>query len=185
EQEATRDVAGQEIGRELDPFEAEVERPGDEAGDERFREAREILDEDVPVGEDAGKDLFEDVRLPDDHLRERAEDLLTPIRDAVDLHGRLSISAITRSSALNDGPRWRIRRLAAGTGKSAPPIMRSRGQRNVSKYRRLPLLNARSLRSRRKCSSNAGRRGARGGASSAEGGSPSIERRTLPTTRMQ
>ena len=142
-EEAARDVARQEVGRELDALEAEVEGLGHEAGDERLGQARVVLDEDVPVGEDAGQDLLEHVRLADDHLAERGEDVLAAIGDGVDLHARLSISAMSLPSAPSDGPapadpappgrrRGRLRRRRGRAG-GARGSRRSSGRLRVLK----------------------------------------------------
>ncbi len=138
EEEAAGDVAGQEIGRELDALEAEIERLGDEPGDERLGQARVVLDEDVAIGEDAREDVLEHVRLADDDLAERGEDVLAAVGDGVELHGRFSISATSSSIARSEGPRRRMPRRSAGRGSiSVPASARRRGQRITSKYRRL------------------------------------------------
>ena len=133
QEEATRDVTGEEIRRELDALEVHVQGLGHEAGDESLGQARNVLDEDVAVGEEAGQDLFQHVGLADDHLGQGGEDLLTPIGDRVDLHACLSIRAMRSSRVASDGPRRRIPGRSGGLGRAVLASPHSRGQRIASK----------------------------------------------------
>jgi hypothetical protein len=49
-EKATGDVAGQQVGGELNPLEGEIERLAEQPGDQRLREAGIILDQDMAVG---------------------------------------------------------------------------------------------------------------------------------------
>ncbi len=182
-EEAARDVAGQEVGRELDALEAEIERLGDEPGDERLGEAGVVLDENVAVGEDTGQDLLEHVRLADDHLAERGEDLLAAVGHGVELHAPLSISVTRRASALIEGPRRRRPGPSGGRERSVPASAESRGQRILSKYRRLRMPWVTSSRSARKRASSAGAAAGGGGASRGEGGAASMALRARRSKR--
>ena len=133
EQEAAGDVAGQQVRRELDALEAQVERLREQARDQRLREPRVVLDQDVAVREHAGEDLLEHRRLADDDLGERGEDGLSAVGDGVDLHARSSISAISAPSSRRDGPRRRIHRRSGGIASVPPARSRSRGPRTRSK----------------------------------------------------
>ena len=123
----------QEVGRELDPLEPEIEALGDEPGDERLGEPGIVLDQDVPVGEDPGQDLPEHVDLAHDHLAERGEHVLPAVGHRLELHGRPSIRVTRRSMAASEGPRRIGPRGSAGRGRSGPASAESRGQRTTSK----------------------------------------------------
>ena len=56
EQARAGDVRGQQVRRALDARHAEVEAAGDRAGEERLAGARDVLEEDVPVGEQRDRD---------------------------------------------------------------------------------------------------------------------------------
>ena len=61
-----RDVGGHQVGRELDAREPHRADLRDRPRDERLGEAREVLDQDVPVGEQAHQDEL-DLRALADH----------------------------------------------------------------------------------------------------------------------
>ena len=72
------DVGGQKVGRELDPAECAVERSGEGLGEHRLADARDVLDQEVPLaqeGDEAKPDLifFVDDR-PTDVRHERIGD---------------------------------------------------------------------------------------------------------------
>ena len=134
EEKGARDIAGQEVRRELDALEAQIESLREEAGDQRLGQPRIVLDEDVPIGEDAGEDLLEHGRLAHDGLAEGGENALTAVGDGVDLHGRFSASTMRASRAWSDGPRRRVRRPSRGLARVPPDRSRRRGQRIASKY---------------------------------------------------
>ena len=133
EQEAARDVARQEIGRELDALEVQVERLRDQPRDERLRETRVVLDQDVAVGEDAGQELLQHGRLPDDDPAQRARDVLAAVGDGVELHGRPSISDTRRDSSPTRRPAAAQPPAPRGGDKLGPPSSTSRGHRITSK----------------------------------------------------
>ena len=112
---------------------AEVQALGDEPGDERLGEPGIVLDQDVPVGEDAGQDLPEDVDLAHDHLAERGEDVLTAVGHRLELHGRSSMRATRRSMIGSEGPRRVGPRGSAGRGRSGPASAASLGHSTTSK----------------------------------------------------
>ena len=55
------DVGGQEVRGALHARELEVERPGERAGERRLAHAREVLDEDVPLGEERDDEVGDDL----------------------------------------------------------------------------------------------------------------------------
>ena len=67
------DVGRHEVGRELDAREVDAEHLRERAGRERLREARVVLEQDVPVGEEAEEDELERVALADDGLLDLVE----------------------------------------------------------------------------------------------------------------
>ena len=76
------EVGGHEIGRELDPLEVAVDRPGDGLDREGLREPGHALDEEVAAREQAHDDPLEHVVLADDdplHLIEEAAHLGLPV----------------------------------------------------------------------------------------------------------
>ena len=86
-----------------------------DARDQRLREAREVLDQDVPVGEQAEQDELERLALADDRALDLGEDLLRPLRQLGDCHLIHSSRSIARrrSRGRTPGPK----RLS-GTGRS-------------------------------------------------------------------
>ena len=69
------DVAGKQVGGELDPGEAAVDGAGERFGEERLAHAGEVLDDDVAAGQqrhDAGAD---DLFLAQDHRADAGGDL--------------------------------------------------------------------------------------------------------------
>ena len=55
---------GQQVGRELDPAPRAVDGPGDGLGQRRLADAGDVLDEEVPLGEQAHQREVHLVRLP-------------------------------------------------------------------------------------------------------------------------
>ena len=62
------DVRGHQVGRELNPLEADVENAGQRADHQRLGQARHALQQAMAAGEDRGEDLLDDLVLADDHL---------------------------------------------------------------------------------------------------------------------
>ena len=60
------DVAGHEVGGELDTIEAEAETLGKSADHERLGEARDAFEDAMPAGEEADEELVDDFFLADD-----------------------------------------------------------------------------------------------------------------------
>ena len=75
------DVAGQQVGRELDAAERAVERPRHGPGQHGLADARHVLDQHVPLAQQRHQQQVDDVALADDHppnivprpLRHRAD----------------------------------------------------------------------------------------------------------------
>ena len=136
-EEAAGDVARQQVGRELDAAEAQVERLGQEPGDEGLGEARVVLDQDVAVGEDAGEDPLEHVVLAHHDAAERRDHLAHPLGDGGDLHRLPSMASISAIIA-GGRPGWGRGPSRAGgraSGRDASAV--SRGHSTRSKWRRL------------------------------------------------
>ena len=68
------DVGGHQVGRELDAREADARHLRERARGERLREAGEVLEQHVPVGEQADEDELERVALADDRPLDLVED---------------------------------------------------------------------------------------------------------------
>ncbi len=62
------DVAGHQVGRELDPLEAHVENAGQRADHQRLGQPRHAFQQAVAAGEDRREELLDHLVLPDDHL---------------------------------------------------------------------------------------------------------------------
>ena len=84
EDRRARDVGGHQVGCELDAREAHARRLGERAGDPRLRQSREVLDQDVPVGEQAEQHELEHLPLADHRPLDLVEDLLGGRLDVVD-----------------------------------------------------------------------------------------------------
>ena len=61
------DVAGHQVGRELDALEVQRQALGQRAHHQRLGQARHAFEDAVPAGEDADQQLIEDLVLPHDH----------------------------------------------------------------------------------------------------------------------
>ena len=69
-----RDVGRHQVRRELDPAERAVDDVGDGPHEHRLAEARDALEQDVAVGEQAGERLADERGLADDDLADLAFD---------------------------------------------------------------------------------------------------------------
>ena len=70
------DVGGQEVGGELDAAERAVDRRGEGLGQAGLADAGHVLDEEVPLGDQAEQRELDDLGLALDHLLDVADDLL-------------------------------------------------------------------------------------------------------------
>ena len=68
-----RDVAGHQVGRELDAGELHVQGPGQRRHGERLGQPRNADRQAVAAGEDADEHLLDHLALPDDHLVDLGE----------------------------------------------------------------------------------------------------------------
>ena len=59
-------VAGHQVGRELNAFELHIENPRDRADHQRFRQARHAFQQAMAAGENGGEHLLDHIVLPDD-----------------------------------------------------------------------------------------------------------------------
>src|SRR5947199_105633 len=74
-----------QVGRELDPPELHARDLRERAGHQRLREARVVLDQDVPVREQAEQHKLERLALAEDGALDLVED---PRRDPADVRER-------------------------------------------------------------------------------------------------
>ena len=81
-------VGGHQVGRELDPAEAQSGRLREGARHQRLGQAGEILDQDVAVGEQAEQDELERLTLADDRALDLVEQPGRAVGDLGDLHKR-------------------------------------------------------------------------------------------------
>ena len=76
------DVGGQQVGRELDARVAALERVGQRPGQHRLARAGDVLEQEVPLGEQAGQRQPDDVALAEhgllDVVGQLVEGLLEP-----------------------------------------------------------------------------------------------------------
>ena len=91
---------GMRSGRELDAREAHAQDLGERAGGERLREARVVLEEDVPIGEEPEQHELERLALADDGLLDLVEDVARKRLDTCKLHAYVPSSASTTSCEL-------------------------------------------------------------------------------------
>jgi hypothetical protein len=84
----TGDVGRHQIGRELDPFEREVEDLGKRLDQQRFRQARHAGDQAVAAGEQGHQHLIDDRVLSDDDLSDFGEDAVASEPDAFGYGGQ-------------------------------------------------------------------------------------------------
>ncbi len=82
-----RHVGGHQVGRELDSREAEARDGGERAGGQRLRQPREVLEQDVPVREQAEQDELEPLALADDRPLDLVEDARALLVYLRELHG--------------------------------------------------------------------------------------------------
>ena len=64
-------VAGQQVGRELDAVELAGEAAGERLGQQRLADAGHVFEQEVPVGEEGDEREPDDLRLAEEHLRRR------------------------------------------------------------------------------------------------------------------
>ena len=82
------DVAGQQVGRELDAAHRAVERAGQGLGEHRLADAGHVLDEQVALGEQHGERGAHDLGLALDHGLDRLADLGRGVDEVGDLRRR-------------------------------------------------------------------------------------------------
>ncbi len=74
EHQRARDVGGEQVGRELDPGEVEPGSPCDRAGRERLGNARQVVQQHVPVGEQGRQHESDRLALADHRAAHLVED---------------------------------------------------------------------------------------------------------------
>ena len=78
------DVAGHEVGRELDAAELQVQRPGQRGDRQRLGQAGHADGQAVAAGEQADQHLLDHLLLADDHLVDLAPEVLAGTLHPVD-----------------------------------------------------------------------------------------------------
>ena len=78
------DVRRHQVGRELDPLEADVEDLGERADHQGLGQARHAHQEDVPPGEDRGEDLLDHFVLADDDLAQLGDHHVARVAELVE-----------------------------------------------------------------------------------------------------
>ena len=74
------DVAGKQVGRELDPGELAVDGAGQGFGEKRLADAGEVLDDDVPAGQEGDDAGADDLLLAEDDRADAGRDLRGALR---------------------------------------------------------------------------------------------------------
>src|SRR6266508_2628184 len=118
-----RDVRGQEVRCELHATEREPEARREGLRDERLREPRHVLDEQVSVAEERPEDPLEHPALPDDDRLDRIEERGSDLRDGGDLHFHASMRFRTSSNFRAKPPRSRAS-TTQRSGASRSPTSR-------------------------------------------------------------
>ena len=120
-------VGGHQVGRELDAREADARHLREGAGHQRLRQAREVLDQDVAVGEDPEQHELERLALADDRALDLVEDVVRAAGELLDVH--------------SDSSRSTMRRRRCGGCAGGVPV----GRRGPVVARELPELRAEHL----------------------------------------
>src|SRR5262249_2790267 len=137
---------------------------GEGARCERLRQARVVLDQDVPVTEQAEEDELDRIALSDDRTLDFVDDLAAQVANLLELHQSASDALSARSSAAAETPgAWRCseagRSGRTSSHASAPTTRAARsGSRSRSTPRRAaskPAAVSRSVGQSRFCRSHA------------------------------
>ena len=78
------DVRGHQVGRELDPLEADVEDLGDRADHQRLGQPGHADQQDVAAGEDRRQDLLDHLALADDDLAQLGDHHVARVAELVE-----------------------------------------------------------------------------------------------------
>src|SRR5262249_32951609 len=78
------DIGWHQVGRELDPFEREVEHAGDGTHEQSFCEPGNTGDDRVTTDKEREQDLFDNFVLSDDVLPDSAQEALARGPDFID-----------------------------------------------------------------------------------------------------
>ena len=126
------DVGGHQVGRELDAAEAEPAGLGERARDQRLREARHVLEQDVAVGEQAEQDQLELLALADDGALDLVDQAGAELCELAKLHQTRSSAVTTRlERRLVDSRAVTLGRLGPVGADELPDIVAERGARAV------------------------------------------------------
>jgi hypothetical protein len=74
-------VGRQQVGGELHPAEAGVERRGERLGEAGLAHARHVLEQEVTLGDQAEEDQFDDLALALDHTLDVVDDPVEVVRE--------------------------------------------------------------------------------------------------------
>ena len=120
-------VGGHQVGRELDAREADARHLREGAGHQRLGQAREVLDQDVAVGEDPEQHELERLALADDRALDLVEDGVRAAGELVDVHSDSSRS--TSAAQVGRGDPGACR--SVGAGRSSRASSQSSGPSSV------------------------------------------------------
>src|SRR5213083_1622114 len=127
-----RDVRGQEVRGELDPPEGEAEARREGLRNQRLRQTRHVLDQEVSIAEDRPDHPFEDGPLADDHgfhgVKERSADR----GHGREVHRQASMRASTSWNSRVKPPRSRALRTQAYRPSRSPARTRRNSARTGS-----------------------------------------------------
>ena len=99
-----RHVGRQQVGRELDAAEAEPARLREGARGQGLREPGDVLEQDVPVGEQAEQHELELLALADDGALDLVEEAAAQLGESSELHQMRSSDVTTRSRPASSMP---------------------------------------------------------------------------------
>src|SRR5207302_991749 len=114
------DVRGQEVRGELDPPEGEAEARREGLRNQRLRQARHVLDQEVSIAEDRPEHPFEDGPLADDHGFHGVEEGSADRGHGREVHRQASMRASTSWNSWVNPPRSRARRTHAYRPSRSP-----------------------------------------------------------------
>src|SRR5207249_43145 len=115
-----RDVRGQEVRGELDPPEGEAEARREGLRNQRLRQTRHVLDQEVSIAEDRPEHPFEDGPLADDHGFHGVKEGSADRGHGREVHRQASMRASTSWNSRVKPPRSRARRTQAYRPSRSP-----------------------------------------------------------------
>src|SRR5712692_2304882 len=130
-----RDVGRQEVRRELNAAERESETGGERFGDQRLRDPRDVLDQEVAVPKDRPEHALQDQPLADDHGFDRIEEGSADLRNGREVQRQASIRERTSRKSRAKPPQPRARRTHSYCSSRSPTRMWRNSARASSRKR--------------------------------------------------